>query len=142
MLRFLTAPVLALCFLTAHVHNGITQVRDRLFQSIGVGHAWINLSLDLATVKHTFDRTMLVAGLIATVCADFVAKIFFGQSAIFSFTTSTLALRYYWLLALLGILLGLAGAGYNFVMLKILSCLFTFIINGLCCGVLDRRQVL
>lgn len=72
----------------------------------------------LEEIHHTFDRTMLVAGLIATVCADFVAKIFFGQSAIFSFTTSTLALRYYWLLALLGILLGLAGAGYNFVMLK------------------------
>ena len=37
----------------------------------------------LEEIHHTFDRTMLVAGLIATVCADFVAKIFFGQSAIF-----------------------------------------------------------
>ena len=98
----------------------------------------------LEEIHHTFDRTMLVAGLIATVCADFVAKIFFGQSAIFSFTTSTLALRYYWLLALLGILLGLAGAGYNFVMLKMqaffhrlkktpkeIRIAFVFVISGI-----------
>ena len=68
----------------------------------------------------------------------------FGQSAIFSFTTSTLALRYYWLLALLGILLGLAGAGYNFVMLKMqaffhrlkkipkeIRIAFVFVISGI-----------
>lgn len=98
----------------------------------------------LEEIHHTFDRTMLVAGLIATACADFVAKIFFGQSAIFSFTTSTLALRYYWLLALLGILLGLAGAGYNFVMLKMqaffhrlkkipkeIRIAFVFVISGI-----------
>lgn len=98
----------------------------------------------LEEIHHTFDRTMLVAGLIATVCADFVSKIFFGQSAIFSFTTSTLALRYYWLLALLGILLGLAGAGYNFVMLKMqaffhrlkkipkeIRIAFVFVISGI-----------
>ena len=98
----------------------------------------------LEEIHHTFDRTMLVAGLIATVCADFVSKIFFGQSAIFSFSTSTLALRYYWLLALLGILLGLAGAGYNFVMLKMqalfhrlkkipkeIRIAFVFVISGI-----------
>ncbi len=72
----------------------------------------------LEEIHHTFDRTMLVSGLIATVCADYVSKIFFGQSAIFTFSTSTLPLRYYWLLALLGIVLGLAGAGYNAVMIK------------------------
>lgn len=69
-------------------------------------------------IHHTFDRTILTAGLVATVCADYVSKIFFGQSTIFSFPSSTLSLRYYWLLALLGILLGLAGAGYNVVMIK------------------------
>lgn len=72
----------------------------------------------LEEIHHTFDRTMLVAGMIATVSADFVSKIFFSQATIFSFQTSTLALRYYWLLGILGIILGLAGAGYNFVMLK------------------------
>lgn len=72
----------------------------------------------LEEIHHTFDRTMLVAGMVATVTADYISKIFFSQSTIFSFDTSTLALRYYWLLAILGILLGLAGAGYNVVMLK------------------------
>lgn len=73
----------------------------------------------LEEIHHTFDRTMLVTGMIATVTADYVSKIFFSQSTIFSFNTSTLALRYYWLLAILGIILGLAGAGYNVVMLKV-----------------------
>lgn len=72
----------------------------------------------LEEIHHTFDRTMLVAGLVATVTADYISKIFFSQAAIFSFESSTLALRYYWLLAILGILLGLAGAVYNVVMLK------------------------
>lgn len=72
----------------------------------------------LEEIHHTFDRTMLTAGMVATVAADFTSKIFFGQSAIFSYPTSTLPLRYYWLLIIFGILLGLAGAGYNYVMIK------------------------
>lgn len=72
----------------------------------------------LEEIHHTFDCKMLEAGMVATVSADFVSKLFFGQSAIFSFSTSTFALKYYWLLAILGVILGLAGAGYNAVMLK------------------------
>ena len=72
----------------------------------------------LEEIHHTFDRTMLVAGMVATVTADYISKVFFTQSAIFSFRTSTLPLRYYWLLAILGVLLGLAGAGYNRIMLN------------------------
>lgn len=72
----------------------------------------------LEEIYHTFDRTILAAGLVATVCADYVSKIFFSQATIFSFATSTLALRNYWLLIILGIILGLAGAGYNYIMLK------------------------
>lgn len=72
----------------------------------------------LEEIHHTFDHTILVAGMVATVTADYISKIFFTQSTIFSFGTSTLPLRYYWLLVIFGILLGLAGAGYNWVMLK------------------------
>ena len=72
----------------------------------------------LEEICHTFDRAILAAGLIATVCADFVSKLFFGQSAIFSFSTATIPLQNYWLLILFGILLGLAGAFYNLVMVK------------------------
>ena len=72
----------------------------------------------LEEIHHTFDRTLIVAGIIATVTADYISKMFFGQAAIFSFESATFDLSCYWLLILLGILLGLAGAGYNFVMLK------------------------
>ncbi len=37
----------------------------------------------LEEIHHTFDRTMLVAGLIATVCADFVSKIFLDSLLFF-----------------------------------------------------------
>lgn len=70
-------------------------------------------------IYHAVDGTLLAAGLVSTVCADFVSKIFFGQAAIFSYPTATLPLPYYWLLVLLGVILGLAGAGYNVVMLKV-----------------------
>ncbi|MBO5489266.1 MAG: ClC family H(+)/Cl(-) exchange transporter [Eubacterium sp.] len=72
----------------------------------------------LEEMHHSFERSLLVAGMVSTLTADFVSKIFFGQSVIFTFGSSTLPLHYYWLLIILGILLGLAGAGYNYVMLK------------------------
>lgn len=72
----------------------------------------------LEEIHRTFDKTILVAGMVAAVVADFISKIFFGQQAIFSYDTATVPLRYYWLLAILGVILGLAGAGYNFVMMK------------------------
>ena len=72
----------------------------------------------LEEITHTFDQAIILAGMVATLTADYISKLFFGQAAIFHFTTYTIPLKYYWLLAVLGILLGLAGAGYNFVMLK------------------------
>lgn len=72
----------------------------------------------LEGIRHTFEKTLLLAGLAAAVSADFISKLFFGTSSIFSFSARALPFRYFWLLILLGILLGLAGAGYNFVMLK------------------------
>jgi len=72
----------------------------------------------LEELHHNFNRTMLLAGLVATVTADYVSKLFFGQAAVFSYDSHTLPLRYYWLLVILGILLGFAGAGYNAVMVK------------------------
>ena len=72
----------------------------------------------LEELHHNFNKTMLVAGLVATVTADYVSKMFFGQAAVFSYGSSTLPLKYYWLLIIFGILLGLCGAGYNAVMVK------------------------
>lgn len=98
----------------------------------------------LEELHHTFDRTMLAAGLAATISASYVSRLFFGQSAIFSFSAASLPLLYYGLLAVLGILLGFAGAGYNIVLLKTQAlfqhfnqvpkeCLFSlvFVISGI-----------
>ena len=69
-------------------------------------------------IYHAVDGPLLAAGLVSTVCADFVPR-YFWTSSYFSYPTATLPLPYYWLLILLGVILGLAGAGYNVVMLKV-----------------------
>lgn len=73
----------------------------------------------LEEIHHAYDKTLLAAGITATISADFVSKLFFGQHVIFSYPGSTIPLRDYWLLLVFGILLGLAGAFYNFFMLKV-----------------------
>lgn len=70
----------------------------------------------LEEIHHTFDKSILCMGIVAAVTADFISKIFFGQNTIFSYETTNIPLRYYWLLIILGLLLGLLGAGYNIVM--------------------------
>ncbi|MCH5251620.1 MAG: ClC family H(+)/Cl(-) exchange transporter [Lachnospiraceae bacterium] len=72
----------------------------------------------LEQIRHTYDRTLLIAGVVSALAADFTSKLFLGQTTMFSFPTATIPLHLYWLLILLGILAGLAGAGYNTVMLK------------------------
>lgn len=73
----------------------------------------------LEEIHHTFDRTMLAAGLTATISASYISRIFFGQNALFSFTASSLPLHYYGLLILFGILSGLAAVGYNTVLVRV-----------------------
>ena len=69
-------------------------------------------------IRHGVDKTLLTAGIAAAASAAFVSRLFFGQGSIFSYQSASLPLTYYWLLVLLGVILGLAGAGFNFVMLK------------------------
>lgn len=72
----------------------------------------------LEEIHHTFDKSILCMGIVATITADFVSKIFFGQGTVFNYNTENIPLRYYWLLVIFGILLGLFGAFYNVVMIK------------------------
>lgn len=72
----------------------------------------------LEEIHHTFDKSILCMGIVATVTADFVSKIFFGQSTTFPYDTQNIPLKHYWLLILLGVILGLSGSLYNMVMLK------------------------
>ncbi len=72
----------------------------------------------LEEIHRTFDKSILCMGIVATVTADFISKLFFGQSTTFNYDTVNFPLRYYWLLILAGLLLGVCGALYNVVMVK------------------------
>ena len=69
-------------------------------------------------IHHSFDKNILCMGIVSAVVADYVSKLFFGQNTIFNYTTVTFPLRHYWILILLGIIIGLCGVGYTQLMLK------------------------
>jgi H+/Cl- antiporter ClcA len=66
----------------------------------------------------TQDKSSTAMALISAISADYTAQFFFGKNPIFSFSVTALPLKYWWLFLPMGILLGLAGAGYNAAMLK------------------------
>lgn len=72
----------------------------------------------LEGIRRTLDYTVLVVGTVSVIVADLISTWIFGQSTIFSYLPSALPLSDYWLLIPLGILLGLAGAGYNYTLAK------------------------
>ena len=69
-------------------------------------------------IHHSFDKNILCMGIVSTVVADYISKLFFGQNTIFNYKTVTFPLRYYWILILLGIIIGLCGVAYTQLMLK------------------------
>lgn len=78
----------------------------------------------LEEIHKTIDASIICMGIVATITADFISKIFFGQDTVFSYTTGNVPLKSYWILILLGIILGLSGVCYNAIMLfgqKIIS---------------------
>ena len=90
---------------------------------------------------------MLVCIISGCVTSDFISKNVFGLSPVFDFhLTAALPLKHYWMLVLLGVLLGCCGAFYNFVMLKgqdLFSAMkkipdkyrivFPFVVSGIVC---------
>lgn len=72
----------------------------------------------LEEMYHTFDKVLVLAGIVAALTADFVAKLFLGQAPIFSYPSADIPLQFYWVFVLLGIVLGLFGVGYNIIMVK------------------------
>lgn len=74
----------------------------------------------LEEVHKNFSVTVLVSVMTASVTADFLSSNVFGFQPVFQFQVAdALPLRYYWLLLLLGILLGVLGAFYNWFTLKV-----------------------
>ncbi len=69
-------------------------------------------------IHHGLDKSILGMGIVATVVADFISKIFFGQDPIFYYEAEAFPLRFYPVLIIVGVLLGLCGVFYNVVMVK------------------------
>lgn len=69
-------------------------------------------------IHHSFDRNILCMGIVASIVADYISKLFFGQNTVFNYSTITFPLGQYWVLILLGIILGVSGVGYTKIMLK------------------------
>ena len=60
-----------------------------------------------------FSPMVLLSTMASAMAADYVSKIKFGMSPIFPFGLEEIQLDCYWLLILLGVLVGAAGAFYN-----------------------------
>ena len=73
----------------------------------------------LEEIYKYFSPLVLISTITSAVAADFISKQFFGLKPIFNFTTSSsMPLSNYWLLIILGILLGVFGSFYNWLTLR------------------------
>lgn len=74
----------------------------------------------LEEVHKNFSVSVLVSVMTASLTADFMASHVLGLDPVFQFDIGReLPQKYYWAIILLGILLGVLGAFYNFVTLKV-----------------------
>ncbi|WP_458405280.1 chloride channel protein [Methanobrevibacter sp.] len=69
-------------------------------------------------INHGFDKTLVFIALVSAIVADFVSKIIFGQATILSFPIYDIPLSSYWVLIILGVLIGFLGYLYNIGMMK------------------------
>ena len=77
----------------------------------------------LEEMHHNFSTHIMLSAITASITADFVSKCVFGLKPVFDFgKVQTMPLKTFWLLIIFGLLLGLFGVGYNFVM----KCLHKF----------------
>lgn len=73
----------------------------------------------LEEIYKYFSPLVLLSTMISALSADFISKNFFGLKPVFDFGKITpMPLQNYWVLIVLGLVLGLAGAFYNWATLK------------------------
>ncbi len=72
----------------------------------------------LEEINHGFDKTLVFIALVSAIVSDFISKVIFGQSTALTFPIINIPLGYYWLLIVLGVLIGLLGYVYNVGMIK------------------------
>ena len=69
-------------------------------------------------INHGFDKTLVFIAFVSAIVSDFISKAIFGQATALTFPIINIPLGYYWLLIVLGILIGLLGYVYNVGMIK------------------------
>ncbi|WP_405295287.1 chloride channel protein [Methanobrevibacter sp.] len=69
-------------------------------------------------INHGFDKTLVFIALVSAIVSDFISKAIFGQATILSFPIYDIPLESYWVLIVLGIVIGLLGYAYNVGMIK------------------------
>ncbi len=73
----------------------------------------------LEEIYKYLSPTLLVVIVVSAMTGDFVSKLAFGLSPVFSFQTSgEIPLSLYWLLILMGVGLGVMGAAYNWTLIR------------------------
>lgn len=76
----------------------------------------------LEEIHKSFSITILFSVMTASVSADFLSKYIFGLDPVFHFPVdSGIALHQYWMILILGVILGALGAFYNKFTLKVQS---------------------
>lgn len=74
----------------------------------------------LEEVHKNFSPLILVSALSSALSADFISREIFGMAPVFNFkNVSILPLNYYIYIIILGIIIGIAGVGFNKVLLKV-----------------------
>lgn len=69
-------------------------------------------------INHGFDKTLVFIALVAAIVSDFISKVIFGQQTVLNFPVYNIPLESYWILIILGIIIGLLGYIYNIGMIK------------------------
>lgn len=72
----------------------------------------------LEEINHGFDKTLVFIALVSAIVSDFISKVIFGQSTALTFPIHNIPLESYWLLVVLGVVIGLLGYVYNIGMIK------------------------
>lgn len=69
-------------------------------------------------INHGFDKNLVFIAFVSAVVADFISNIIFGQTTELTFPVLNIPLESYWILIVLGVIIGLLGYIYNIGMIK------------------------
>lgn len=69
-------------------------------------------------INHGFDKTLVFIAFVAAIVADFISKIIFGQATVLTVPILKIPLEHYWILIVLGVVIGILGYIYNIGMIR------------------------